>query len=339
MISSVKTYSELSGKEKAAITVVALGARVASEIFQHLDERKIEQLTMEIANLGRVPPDLKEQVLDEFYDSCESQKYISGDLSYVQQVLERALGRPRAIEIVEKIAASLQEQPFSFAREIDASQLTSFIENEHPQTIALVLAHLHTDQAASVLSLLPKEVQTEVAKRLAEMDRTSPEVVQEVEKVLKDRLLSIGGQDYTAAGGIGALVDILNRADRATEKTILEDLEEQDPVLAEEVKKLMFVFEDIVLLDDRSIQTVLKEVDMKDLALALKAASEAVMKRIISNMSDRAAEMLKEDIEFMGPVRLRIVEDAQQRIVNIIRRLDDAGEIVISRGKEDEILV
>ena len=171
------------------------------------------------------------------------------------------------------------------------------------------------------------------------MDRTSPEVVQEVEKVLKDRLLSIGGQDYTAAGGIGALVDILNRADRATEKTILEDLEEQDPVLAEEVKKLMFVFEDIVLLDDRSIQTVLKEVDMKDLALALKAASEAVMKRIISNMSDRAAEMLKEDIEFMGPVRLRIVEDAQQRIVNIIRRLDDAGEIVISRGKEDEILV
>ena len=223
--------------------------------------------------------------------------------------------------------------------EIYASQRTSFIENEHPQTIALVLAHLHTDQAASVLSLLPKEVQTEVAKRLAEMDRTSPEVVQEVEKVLKDRLLSIGGQDYTAAGGIGALVDILNRADRATEKTILEDLEEQDPVLAEEVKKLMFVFEDIVLLDDRSIQTVLKEVDMKDLALALKAASEAVMKRIISNMSDRAAEMLKEDIEFMGPVRLRIVEDAQQRIVNIIRRLDDAGEIVISRGKEDEILV
>ncbi len=335
----VATYSELTGKQKAAIAIVALGARTASTVFQHLDERKIEQLTMEIASLGSISPDLKEQVLDDFYDAHESERYLTGDLDYVRQVLERALGRPRAIEIVDKIAASLQEQPFSFAREIDAAQLTSFVENEHPQTIALVLAHLHTDQAASVLSLLPKDIQIEVAKRLAEMDRTSPEVVEEVEKVLRDRLLSIGGQDYTAAGGIGALVDILNRVDRATEKTILEDLEEQDPVLAEEVKKLMFVFEDIVLLDDRSIQTVLREVDMKDLALALKAASEAVMKRIVSNMSDRAAEMLKEDIEFMGPVRLRIVEDAQQRIVNIIRRLDDSGEIVISRGKEDEILV
>ena len=294
---------------------------------------------MEIAGLGSISPDLKEEALDEFYEAYESEGYLSGDLEYVRQVLERALGRPRAMEIVDKIAASLQEQPFSFAREIDAAQLTSFIENEHPQTIALVLAHLHIDQAASVLSLLPKEVQIEVAKRLAEMDRTSPDVVKEVENVLRDRLLSIGGQDYTAAGGIDALVDILNRVDRATEKTILEDLEEQDPVLAEEVKKLMFVFEDIVLLDDRSIQTVLKEVDMKDLALALKAASEAVMKRIVSNMSDRAAEMLKEDIEFMGPVRLRIVEDAQQRIVNIVRRLDDSGEIIISRGKEDEVLV
>ncbi|NLJ61438.1 MAG: flagellar motor switch protein FliG [Firmicutes bacterium] len=332
-------YSQLSGREKAAIAVVALGARTASEIFQYLDERKIEQLTMEIAGLGSISPDLKEEALDEFYEAYESEGYLSGDLEYVRQVLERALGRPRAMEIVDKIAASLQEQPFSFAREIDAAQLTSFIENEHPQTIALVLAHLHIDQAASVLSLLPKEVQIEVAKRLAEMDRTSPDVVKEVENVLRDRLLSIGGQDYTAAGGIDALVDILNRVDRATEKTILEDLEEQDPVLAEEVKKLMFVFEDIVLLDDRSIQTVLKEVDMKDLALALKAASEAVMKRIVSNMSDRAAEMLKEDIEFMGPVRLRIVEDAQQRIVNIVRRLDDSGEIIISRGKEDEVLV
>jgi len=239
----VAVYSQLSGREKAAIAVVALGARTASEIFQYLDERKIEQLTMEIAGLGSISPDLKEEALDEFYEAYESEGYLSGDLEYVRQVLERALGRPRAMEIVDKIAASLQEQPFSFAREIDAAQLTSFIENEHPQTIALVLAHLHIDQAASVLSLLPKEVQIEVAKRLAEMDRTSPDVVKEVENVLRDRLLSIGGQDYTAAGGIDALVDILNRVDRATEKTILEDLEEQDPVLAEEVKKLMFVFD------------------------------------------------------------------------------------------------
>jgi flagellar motor switch protein FliG len=333
------TYSQLNGRQRAAITVVALGARRASEIFQYLDERRIEQLTMEIAGLGTIPPDLKEQALDEFYNEYESEGYLSGDLDYVRQVLDRALGRPRATQIVEKIAAFLQERPFSFAGEIDAAQLTSFIENEHPQTIALVLAHLHIDQAASVLSLLPKEVQIEVARRLAEMDRTSPEVVQEVEKVLRNRLLSIGRQDYTAAGGIPALVDILNRVDRATEKALLEDLEKQDPALAEEVKKLMFVFEDIMFLDDRSIQTVLKEVDMKDLALALKAASEAVTKRIVSNMSERAAEMLREDIEFMGPVRLRIVEDAQQRIVNIIRGLDDSGEIAISRGKEDEILV
>ncbi len=331
--------TELSGKRKAAIALVALGSEMSAEVFKYLDETKIEQLTLEIASLGNVPPEIRTQVLDEFYEKCEAQEFAAGGIEYVRQVLERALGPHRAAEIIEKITASLQEKPFSFARQVDPAQLVNFIENEHPQTIALILAYLRPEQAAAVLSALPEGLQTEVAVRLAEMDRTSPEVVAEVEKVLESRLYSIGGQNYNFAGGTKALVDVLNRVDRATEKTILEELEEQNPALAEEVKNLMFVFEDITLLDDRAIQTFLKEIDTKDLALALKAASEEVKKRIFSNMSERAAEMLREDMEFMGPVRLRVVEEAQQRIVTVIRKLEEAGDIVIARGTEDEVLV
>ncbi|MGE5588579.1 MAG: flagellar motor switch protein FliG [Clostridia bacterium] len=331
--------TELSGKRKAAITLVTLGSEMSAEIFKHLDEAKIEQLTLEIAGLGNVPHETRRQVLEEFYEKCDAQEFAAGGIEYVRQVLERALGPHRASEIIDKITASLQEKPFSFARQVDPAQLVNFIENEHPQTIALILAYLHPEQSAVVLSALPEGLQTEVAVRLAEMDRTSPEVVAEVEKVLENRLYAIGGQSYNFAGGTKALVDVLNRVDRATEKTILEELEEQNPALAEEVKNLMFVFEDITLLDDRAIQTFLKEIDTKDLALALKAASDEVKKRIFSNMSERAAEMLREDMEFMGPVRLRVVEEAQQRIVTVIRRLEEAGDIVIARGTEDEVLV
>ncbi len=331
--------TELTGKRKAAIALVALGSEISSEVFKHLDEAKIEQLTLEIAGLGNVPSEVRRQVLDEFYNRYEAQEFAAGGMDYVRQILERALGPHRAAGIIEKITASLQEKPFSFARQVDPAQLVNFIENEHPQTIALVLAYLRPEQAALVLSSLPEDLQTEVAMRLAEMDRTSPEVVAEVEKVLENRLNSVGGQSYNFAGGTKALVDVLNRVDRATEKTILEELEEQNPALAEEVKNLMFVFEDIMLLDDRAIQTFLKEIDTKDLALALKAASEDVKRRIFSNMSERAAEMLREDMEFIGPVRLRVVEEAQQRIVTVIRRLEESGDIVIARGTEDEVLV
>ncbi|MEW5866875.1 MAG: flagellar motor switch protein FliG [Bacillota bacterium] len=330
---------DLTGKKKAAVALVVLGPEISSQIFKHLDDAKIEQLTLEIANLGSVPSEVRRQVMDEFFERCDAQEFAFGGVEYVRQILEQALGPHRAAEIIEKISVSLQQTPFSLARQVDPAQLANLIENEHPQTIALVLAYLRPEQAAAVLSSLPDVLQTEVALRLAGMDRTAPEVVAEVEKVLESKLFSIGGQDYNLAGGTKALVDILNRVDRATEKTILEELEEQNPVLAEEVKNLMFVFEDITLLDDRAIQTFLKEIDMKDLALALKAASEEVKKRIFSNMSERAAEMLREDMEFMGPVRLRVVEEAQQRIVTVIRRLEESGDIVIARGAEDEVLV
>ncbi|MEW6228310.1 MAG: flagellar motor switch protein FliG [Bacillota bacterium] len=330
---------DLPGKKKSAIALVVLGPEISSEIFKHLDDAKIEQLTLEIANLGNVPSEVRRQVIDEFFERCDAQEFASGGMEYVRQILEQALGPHRAAEIIDKVSASLQQMPFSVARQVDPAQLVNFIENEHPQTIALVLAYLRPEQAAVVLSSLPDALQTEVAVRLAEMDRTAPDVVAEVEKVLESRLSSVSGQDYSLAGGTKALVDILNRVDRATEKTILEELEEQNPVLAEEVKNLMFVFEDITLLDDRAIQTFLKEIDMKDLALALKAASEEVKKRIFSNMSERAGEMLREDMEFMGPVRLRVVEEAQQRIVTVIRRLEESGDIIIARGAEDEVLV
>ncbi len=331
--------SELTGRKKAAIALVALGPEVSSEVFKHLDEARIEQLTLEIANLGSVPAEVRRQVVDELYEKCEAQEFAAGGLDYVRQILEQALGPHRAEEIIGKISASLQQMPFSLARNADPTQLVNFIENEHPQTIALVLAYLRPEQAAAVLSALPESLQAEVAMRLANMDRTAPEVVSEVEKVLESKLYSVGGQDYSLVGGMKTLVDILNRVDRATEKTILQELEQQDPSLAEEVKNLLFVFEDITLLDDRAIQTFLKEIDMKDLALALKAASDDVKKRIFSNMSERAGEMLREDMEFMGPVRLRIVEEAQQRIVTVIRRLEESGDIVIARGAEDEVLV
>ncbi len=330
---------ELTGRRKAAIAVIALGSEVSSEILKYLDEAKLEQLTLEIANIGDVPLEVRRQVVEEFFSKCDAEDFSPGGIEYVKQVLDKALGPHRASEIIDKVSASLQRMPFSLARQVDPTQLVNFIENEHPQTVALILAYLRPEQAAAVLSSLPADLQAEVAVRLAEMDRTSPDVVEEVERVLERKLSAVGGQDYSLAGGTKTLVDILNRVDRSTERTILEQLEEQNPALAEEVKNLMFVFEDITLLDDRAIQTFLKEIDMKDLALALKAASEEVKKRLFSNMSERASEMLREDMEFMGPVRLRVVEEAQQRIVTVIRRLEESGEIVITRSAEDEVLV
>ncbi|HBQ24750.1 MAG TPA: flagellar motor switch protein FliG, partial [Syntrophomonas sp.] len=245
----------------------------------------------------------------------------------------------KTIEIIGRISASLQVRPFDFMRQTEPAQLLNFIQSEHPQTIALILAYLEPEKSSSILSALPPDRQAEVAKRIAIMDTTSPEIIKEVERVLERKLSSIAPQELTAAGGIKSVVEIINRVDRGTEKTIMEAMEVQDPELAEEIKKLMFVFEDIVMIDDRSVQRVLREVESQDLALALKGSSDEVTQKIFNNMSSRAADMLKEDIEFMGPVRLRDVEEAQQRIVNIIRRLEETGEIVIARGGGDEIIV
>lgn len=335
-----RTKTGLSGKEKAAMLFIALGPEVSAQVMRHLRDDEIEDLTLEIANINTVTPEDKKKIIDEFYQLCVAQEYISeGGIEYAREVLEKALGTQRAIEIINSLTTSLQVKPFDFARKADPAQVLNFIQNEHPQTIALVLSYLKPEQSAAILSSLPQDKQVDVAKRIAKLNSASPEVIKEVERILEKKLSTLVSQDYTATGGLQTIVDILNASDRGTEKNILDSLEIDDVELADEIKKRMFVFEDIVILDNRSIQRVLREVDNHDLALALKGASEEVSKVLYNNMSKRMAEMIQEDIQFMGPVRLKDVEDAQQRIVNIIRTLEDAGEIIISRGGGDEIIV
>lgn len=334
------TKKPLSGRQKAANFLIYLGPEKSAQLFKHLNEEEIEQLTLEIANVRQVPKDKIDDIYREFYEMALASQYIGqGGISYAREVLERAYGEEKTVEIISRISASLQVRPFDFMRKTEPQQLLNFIQSEHPQTIALILAYLEPEKASIILSALPPERQSEVAKRIAIMDTTSPDVIKEVERVLERKLSSIAPQELTNAGGIKSVVEIINRVDRGTEKTIMEALEVQDPELAEEIKKLMFVFEDIVMIDDRSVQRVLREVESQDLALALKGASSEVSQKIFNNMSQRAADMLREDIEFMGPVRLRDVEEAQQRIVNIIRKLEDTGEIVVARGGGDEVIV
>lgn len=329
----------LSGRQKASIFMISLGPEKSARIMQHLSEEEIEQLTLEIASIRTIESEELEKVSKEFNELCMASHFIAqGGIEYAKEVLEKALGNEKAIEIIGHLSSNLQIKPFDFIRKTDPSQVLNFIQGEHPQTIALIMSYLEAEQAAAILSSLPSERQTEVARRIAIMDSTSPEIIREVENTLEKKISSLGTQDYTSAGGINSIVEILNHVDRSTEKTILETLEVQDPVLSEEIKKLMFVFEDIIKMDDRSIQLVLREVESKDLALALKGSNEDVQEKVKKNMSQRAAEMLDEEMVFLGPVRLRDVEEAQQQIVNVIRRLEDSGEIIISRGGGDEIV-
>lgn len=331
--------SSLTNQQKAAILCISLGPEYSAKIFRHLSDDEIEKITLEIASQHSVDQELQQQVISEFYQMMMVKNYLStGGLEYAQDVLEKALGAEKAANIINRLTTSLQVKPFDFLRKTDPSQLLNFIQNEHPQTIALVMAYLDSQQAAMLLSSLPPDRQSEVAKRVATMDRTSPEVIREVERVLERKLSTVVNQDFTTAGGIKAIVDVLNLVDRNTEKTILDTLEVENPELTEEIKKLMFVFEDIVMIGDRDLQFVLREVDNKDLSLALKGTNEDVASKIYKNMSTRAAEMLKEEIEFMGPVKLRDVEEAQQKIVGVIRRLEDKGLIQVSRGKGDEMI-
>ncbi len=330
----------INGVQKAAILLIALGPDKSANVFKHLKEDEIEQLTLEIANTRSVSPAIKDSILDEFYEVCLAQQYIAeGGITYAKDLLEKALGAERAKDVIGKLTASLQVRPFEFVRKTDASQLLNFIQDEHPQTIALILSYLSPGQASAIISALAPEKQTDVAKRIAQMDRTSPDVIKEVEKVLEQKLSSLVNQDYTIVGGVDSIVEILNTVDRGTEKHIMESLEIEDPELADEIRKKMFVFEDILSLDDRSVQRVLREVDNNELAVALKGSNEEVQNLIFNNLSKRLATMIKEDMDFMGPVRLKDVEEAQQKIVNIIRKLEDSAEIIISRGGGDEIVV
>jgi flagellar motor switch protein FliG len=331
---------QLTGRQKAAIFLVTLGSEISSEIFKHLREDEIETLTFEIARLDSIDSEERDMVLMEFQELMMAQDFITtGGIDYARELLEKSLGSQKAVDIINRLTSSLQVRPFDFIRRTDPTHLLNFIQQEHPQTIALILAYLEPNKASIILSSLPHEVQSDVAKRIATMDRTSPEVLREVERVLEKKLSTLSSEDYTAAGGVESIVDILNLVDRSTEKGIIESLEEEDPELAEDIKKRMFVFEDIVLLDDRAIQKVLREVDTNELAKALKAVDSEVQDKIYRNMSKRAASLLKEDMEYMGPVRLKDVEESQQKIVSIIRKLEEQGEIVVARSGEDEMVV
>lgn len=333
------TKREFSGKEKVAILLITLGPQKSAEIFKHLNEEEIEELTLQIANMRMVSPEEKKMVIEEFYEICLAQEYISeGGINYAKDVLEIALGSDKAVNIISKLTSSLHVRPFEFIRKADPEQLLNYIQSEHPQTIALILSYLGQDQSAEILSNLPPEKQSEVTRRIAVMDRTSPEVIREIESVLESKFSNITGQDFTTTGGIQAVVDILNTVDRGTEKNIMEDLDTKDAELSEEIRKRMFVFEDITSLDGRSVQRVIREIENSQWAIALKGASEEVKELIFNNMSKRLAEMIKEDIEFMGPVRIRDIEDSQQEIVNIIRKLEEDGEIITPRGG-DEVIV
>lgn len=336
----MRSIEDLSPRQKAAILLIALGPEVAAGVYKHLEEEEIEGLTLEIASVRRVESKDRLAILNEFQEMAIAEQFISqGGIDYARDVLQKALGNDKALSVIERLTSSLQVRPFEFARRAGASQIYNFIQNEHPQTIALVLAYLDPAQASVVMSELSPQTRYEVAKRIATMDATSPEVVSSVERVLENKLSSTASYDTMAVGGIESIVKILNGADRGTERGILESLEMSDPELAEEIKKRMFVFEDIVLLDNRAIQRVVREVDQADLMLALRTASEDVQESVFRNMSKRMVDTFKQDMEFAGPVRLRDVEEAQQRIVAQIRRLEEMGEIVVARGGGDDILV
>ncbi len=330
---------ELTRRQKAAILLVAVGPEASGKLYQHLPQEEVEQLTLEVARLGRVAPEVRQGIVNEYREMCLAQAYLTeGGVGYAREALQNAFGPERATEILNRVTQAMEVLPFDFLRKSDPAQLLMFLQDEHPQTIALILAYLPAANAATVLAGLSPTLRSEVARRLAMMDRTPPEVIRDIERVLQRKLSSVLSTEMTSAGGVKSLVEVLNWVDRTTERTILESLTEDAPDVAEEVKKLMFVFEDIVLLDDRAITQVLREVDSKELALALKGVKEAVADRIFKCMSERAAGMLKEDMEFMGPVRVRAVEEAQQRVVNVIRRLEETGEIVVARGEQEEII-
>jgi flagellar motor switch protein FliG len=334
-----KRKVEIKGRKKAAVLLVSLGPDRAAEVFKHLRDDEIETLSLEMAKLQRVDPFTQATVLEELAATVEAyDSLLAGGVDYARDVLERALGPERALEIIGRLSSVIEMRPFEFLRRTPAEQLVTFLRNESPQTVALVIANLHTTLASQVLSNLPSSEQAEIAVRIARMGETSPDVVKQVETVMKKKLDSVVQQEYSSAGGIKSLAEILNHTDRSTERNVLDSLTEADEELAAEVRRLLFVFEDIVKLDDRSIQLVLREADQKDLALALRGVNDDVKERILSNMSERGATMLVEEMAYQPPQRKRVVEEAQGRIVAIVRKLEEAGALVLSRGEEDAVV-
>lgn len=335
-----RVENQLSSKEKAAILLICLGEDHAARIYKYLNEDEIEQLTLSLSAVHRVSPRMKEEVLEEFYEICLAQEYISeGGIGYARTVLEKALGADRAEELINRLSSSLQVRPFDFIRKADSAHILNLVSNESPQTIALLLSYVEPKQASEVIINLPPEVQVEVIRRIANMGSVQPEYIQEVERILEKRLSSMGLSDKMVVGGIDSVVSIINSIDRGTEKFILETLDVSDSELAEDIKKCLFIFEDIVKLSNQAIQRVLKEVDTSDVTIALKGTTDEVKNAILSNLSKRLQDMILDDMQVMGPVRVKDVEAAQQRIVNTVRQLEDAGEIIVSRGEGDDIIV
>lgn len=331
----------ISDRQKAAVFLLALGPDISAGVLKKLNEAEVEMLVAEIAHVEKLPQGVTDNVLKEFRDLHEAQGFITqGGLEYASDILERALGKNKAREIIARLTATFEIAPFHFLRNTDPNEILSFLEDEHPQTIALVITHLRPEQASVILHQLESNLRAEVVRRIAMMDRTTPDIIAEVERILESKISSLArGQEYAVVGGIDATVKILNQVDRGTERAILEILEDENPELAEEIRRKLFTFEDVINLEDRAVQRVLREVDSKKLALALKTANEDLKEKVFGNMSQRAGEMLREDMEFLGPVRLRDVEQAQQEIVNTVRRLEEDGEIIIARGGEEEIVV
>jgi len=333
----------LGGKKKAAILLACLGPQAASRVLGAMSEEEVEQLTLDLSTLDTIEPNVREKVIEEFHQMMVANQYVTqGGVETARSILESAFGPERALEILTRLQSSLQEIPFEFLKKADPSQIVSFIQDEHPQTISLILAHLDPQVSALILSSLPQETQTEVIMRIATMDRTPPEIVREVERVLERKMASVFSQGFTFAGGVNEVAEILNLMERGASKVIMEGLDERDPELAEEISRLMFTFEDLVYVEDSGIQKALRDIDQKDLALALKSANEDVSEKILGNLSERARQMIEEEMEYMGPVRLRQVEEAQQRIVQVIRKLEDTGDIIIEGrggGGEDEIII
>lgn len=335
--------TDLPGKRKAAIFLACMGSDKASRIMSSLSDEEVEELTLSLSGLDSVDSQLRTAVIDEFYEMAVANKIVTqGGIDYARSLLEKAFGADRTVEILTRLQTNLQDVPFQFLKKADPGQIVTFIQDEHPQTISLILAHLSSSTAAMILSALSPDVQADVVMRIATMERTPPEVVREVERVLERKMAAVFTQGFTFAGGVKDVAEILNSIDRAAEKTIMASLEESDPELADEIARLMFTFDDIVYVDDGGIQKALRDVESKDLALALKGASEDVCDKIYKNMSERARLMIQEEIEFMGPVRLKNVEESQQRIVAAVRSLEEAGELIIEGrggGGENEIVV
>jgi flagellar motor switch protein FliG len=333
--------SDVSGLRKAAVLMVQLGSERSAIVLSAMREGEIEEITAEIARLDSIDTATAERVMEEFHDILLARRYYSrGGLTFAREVLEASMGTDKAREAMERLTASLTEMPFQFLRRADPRHLLSFLQDEHPQTIALVLSHMGSEHAAVILGSLNPTLQSDVAHRIAVMERISPESVRVVEAVFEKKLSSVLAQssDSSKVGGLGPLVDIINRSDRTTERLILESLEERNPELAELVRAQMFMFEDIVNLDDLAVQLVLRQVEPADLATALKGVRDEVRRKVLANMSERASQNLEEEIALLGPVRLKTVEESQAKVVHQIRQLEEAGQIVIQRGSEDEFV-